>query len=155
MYGCALILALGIASVPARAEDSSHYVEPNLKHAPFGLVKIVVPITSAEESVWMFKMANIRNAIAAARAFGGGANVRVVVYGRAVQMLRQSDTDLALQLDDLRHHDVEVLVCNNSLKAMDIDYHALHNVHEADIVPSGFLEVGWQQQQGYQVDPSN
>jgi intracellular sulfur oxidation DsrE/DsrF family protein len=78
-----------------------------------------------------------------------------VVYGRGIELMNQKDNEIASSVDELRKKGVQFLVCNNTLRNMDIDYRTLHNVAESDVVPSGFLEVAWLQQQGYHVDPTN
>ena len=154
-----LCLAAALGASGALCADTSgeapKYVEPKLTHAAFGDVRIVVPVTSEDPKVWLFKLANIRNGIAAAAAFDGSAAVRVVVYGRGIALVAQKDNEVATLIDGLRRQGVQFEVCNNTLRAMDIDYHTLHDVAESDVVPSGFLEVAWLQRQGYQVDPSN
>jgi intracellular sulfur oxidation DsrE/DsrF family protein len=63
--------------------------------------------------------------------------------------------DLREALDAVRAAGVQIELCNNSLRGQDLDFHALYGVREADIVPSGFLEVAWLQSRGFVVDPSN
>jgi intracellular sulfur oxidation DsrE/DsrF family protein len=59
-------------------------------------------------------------------------------------------------LDFLRSHGVQVFVCNNTLAENGIDYRTLYKVSDADIVPSGFLEVAYlQARRNYIVDPAN
>ena len=42
-----------------------------------------------------------------------------------------------------------------TLKGMNVDWHDLYGVQETDVVPSGFLEVGWLGNNGWAVDPGN
>lgn len=58
-------------------------------------------------------------------------------------------------MDELRGAGVKFAVCNNTLKGMDLDWHTLDGVKEQDIVPAGFLEVGWLANHGWAVDAMN
>ncbi len=147
-----LAISLGLLSV---AQAEGKYVEPKIAHASYGAVKIVVPISSSDPKVWGFKMGNIRSALAAADAWGGKLTIEVVTYGGAVLLLAQKEGDIADAVRELRTRGVQFAVCNNSLRAGDIDFHTLAGVADADVVPSGFLEVAWLQTQGYVLDPAN
>jgi intracellular sulfur oxidation DsrE/DsrF family protein len=154
-----LCLALVVAVLTvssAASEDAKGYVQPPLTHPAFGKTKIVVPVTSADPNLWKFKMANIDNAISAIAQWGGKADIKVVLYGSGIELLRSEDAVVRKMIAQMRATGVRVLVCNNSLRHMDIDYRTLPGVSAADVVPSGFLEVAWlQQAQGYFVDPVN
>ena len=154
-----LCLAFAAATMTVSAtlaEDAKSYVEPPITHPAFGEVRIVVPVTTADPTLWKFKMANIDNAIQGVAKWGGKADIRVILYGGGIDLLRSDDAGVRKMISQLRATGVRVLVCNNSLRHMDIDYRTLPGVAVADIVPSGFLEVAWlQQAQGYSVDPIN
>ena len=140
----------------AHAEDAKKtYVEPKLTHAPYGEVKIVVPITSPDYTVWMGKMGNIGAALKAAESYAGRLKIKVVTYSSGVELLAQKDNAIAGMIKELRGKGVQFEVCNNTLKGRDIDFHTLNGVTDEDVVPAGFLEVGWLQTQGYVVDPVN
>lgn len=153
---CLAFIVVAITMPAAWSEDAKGYVEPALTHPSYGDIKIVVPVTTADPSMWKFKMANIDNAIGAVGQWGGKQDIKVVLYGSAIELLRSDDAGVRKMVSRLRTAGVRILVCNNSLRHMDIDYHTLPGVTVADIVPSGFLEVAWlQQAQGYSVDPMN
>jgi intracellular sulfur oxidation DsrE/DsrF family protein len=159
MKTLSICLALCLAVITASSacpEDAKSYVEPSFTHPAYGDLKIVVPVSAADLSLWKFKMANIENSIRAVGRWGGKADIKVVLYGSALDLLRSDDAAVRTMVSQLRAEGVRILVCNNSLRHMDIDYHTLAGVSVADIVPSGFLEVAWlQQAQGYSVDPVN
>jgi intracellular sulfur oxidation DsrE/DsrF family protein len=152
-----LAFAAAVMALPtAWSEDAKNYVEPPLTHPAFGDVRIVVAVTTADPNLWKFKMANIDNAIRAAAQWGGKPDIKVVLYGSGIDLLRSDDAVVRKMTAQMRAAGVRVLVCNNSLLHMDIDYRTLPGVVAADVVPSGFLEVAWlQQAQGYSVDPVN
>jgi len=147
-----IIGCTAFAAGPARAGG---YVEPKMQHEAYGPVKIVVPISSPESKVWVFKLRNIANGLDAAKNGGGELQAEVVVYGPALKMLIDPDTELKAAIDHLRDAGVHITVCNNTLKGMNLDWHELYKVQEADVVPSGFLEVGWRGNHGWAVDPMN
>ncbi len=146
------VLLSGLA-LPVRAE----YVAPHLAHDPVGEVKLVVPMTSGDYDLLRMKLRNILNGIAAAKEWGGHLDARMVFYAKGPKLLIAADLppDLRQTLDDVRAAGAKIEVCNNSLREQKLDFHALYGVTEADIVPSGFLEVAWLQQHGFVVDPSN
>jgi len=147
-----IICCMTFAAVSSRAGG---YVEPKMQHEAYGPVKIVVPISSPESKVWAFKLRNIANSLEAARNGGGALQAEVAVYGPGLKMLVDPDAELKAMLDHLRDAGVRVTVCNNTLKAMNLDWHELYKVQESDVVPSGFLEVGWRGNHGWTVDPMN
>jgi intracellular sulfur oxidation DsrE/DsrF family protein len=152
-----LALAVSAMTLPASwADEAKKYVEPPMEHPAFGTVRIVVPVTTSDPNLWEFKMANIDNAIHGIAKWGGKPDIKVVLYGSGVDLLRSDDTAVRKMISQMRAAGVRLLVCNNSLRHLDIDYRTLPGVTAADVVPSGFLEVAWlQQAQGYSVDPIN
>lgn len=147
-------LALG-ATLPAPAARAD-YVQPHITHAPFGTVKLVVPITSSDPAVWGFKLHNLQNSEAGVEQWKGRLEARVVLYGPGVQLLeRPMDAPLKAEVDALRGKGVRFDICNNTLEAMKLDWHTLYGVKETDIVPSGFLEVAWLADHGWAVDAMN
>ena len=132
------------------------YVAPDLHHATYGDVKIVVPVTSDDPNIWMFKLRNLTNSINAIKHFGGSLSVRVVLYGPGIKLLSQPvDPKLKESIDSLRIQGVQLNVCNVTLKGLNLDWHDLYGIQETDIVPSGFLEVGWLGNNGWAVDSAN
>ncbi len=69
--------------------------------------------------------------------------VRVVDFGDGVDLFKMASNDpkLANQIDALKAEGVKFLICNNTLTQRKIDWHELHGVTEADIVPSGVAEI--------------
>ncbi|MBV1702749.1 MAG: DsrE family protein [Hyphomicrobiales bacterium] len=149
----AFLLGIG-AATPSLVQAA--YVEAHMNHAPYGTVKMVIPVTATNPQVWGMKLHNLANAEAAAKAGGGSVDARVVLYARGVEMLTQPMAEpLKKAIDGLRKAGVKFIVCNNSLQTLQIDWHSLYGVTEADIVPSGFLEIGWLANQGYAVEAMN
>jgi intracellular sulfur oxidation DsrE/DsrF family protein len=148
-----IALLLAIASTTAA---HAQYVKPHIEHASYGEVKVVVPVTASDPAVWSFKLHNLANGIDASKESGGNLQARVVLYGPGVKLLaRPMSDDLKAAVDQLRASGVRFEICNNTLKGMDLDWHALYDVHESDIVAAGFLEVGWLANQGWAVEAMN
>lgn len=127
-----------------------------VKHENYGSLKVVVPLTSDEKMMHAMKLRNLKNAAAAVQKIGGTMEAVVVLYGRGVSLLKSPPQEIATQIDDLKQKGVRFAVCENSLLEQNIDYHALYEVEQGDIVPSGFAEVAYlQAEKSYVVDPAN
>lgn len=152
------VLSVPVASAadaPA-AEAKSEYVKPNVKHAAFGKLNIVVPLTSDDKGIQGMKLRNITNGLKAADAWKGRMNVAVVLYAKGVTLLKNPDEQVQKKIDELKGMGVQFKVCDNTLREQGIDFHNLYHVTEADIVPSGFAEVAYlQARKHYVVDPVN
>ena len=140
------------ATAPARAD----YVQPHITHPAFGRVRVVVPVTSADPAVWKFKLLNLVNSEKTVKQWHGTLQAHVVLYGAGVKMLLQPvDDGVQKAVDELRADGVHFDICNNTLKGMNLDWHQLYGVKESDIVPAGFLQVGWLADHGWAVEAMN
>lgn len=93
---------------------------------------------------------NIQNHINAVGA--DSLEVKVVLHGDGVYLLREAKQDLTLQgtVAELKRQKVAFQVCRNTLAGRDIDPDEdLFDVWEDDIVPSGVAQLAHLQQQGY------
>lgn len=158
-----LASSLGFAAIPAFAEGTapaaeapSNYVKPNIKHASYGVLKVVVPLTTDDKGVQGMKLRNIANGLKAVDEWKGKFEVTVVLYAKGLTLLKNPDEKVQKQLDMLASRGVRFVVCNNSLAEQGLDFHSLYHVTDADIVPSGFAEVVYlQAKKGFVVDPMN
>lgn len=154
--GILCFVAAATVASPAVADELDGYVVPKFTHEPYGDVHIVVPLTTDDHKIHAMKLRNMTNAIAAAAKWQGSADIKLVLFARGISLLRDPDENVKASIDFLRSHGVQILVCNNSLAENNLDFHTLYNVVEADIVPSGFLEVAYlQARKHYSVDPAN
>jgi intracellular sulfur oxidation DsrE/DsrF family protein len=141
-----------VANAPARAD----YVQPHITHPAFGRVRVVVPVTSADPAVWKFKLLNLVNSEKTVKQWHGTLQAHVVLYGAGVKMLLEPvDDSVKKAVDELRADGVHFDICNNTLKGMNLDWHQLYGVKESDIVPAGFLQVGWLADHGWAVEAMN
>jgi intracellular sulfur oxidation DsrE/DsrF family protein len=143
---CALSLPL------AHADEAEHYVKPNIVHPDYGDLNIVMPISLADPESWNLRMQHAYNAVMTAKDWNGQAHVVIVLYGAGVKLLTHKDDDLAKTVARLRDAGITFKVCNNSMRGMNLDWHNLNGVAEADIVPAGILEVPYLERKGYYMD---
>jgi intracellular sulfur oxidation DsrE/DsrF family protein len=87
------------------------------------------------------------------KATSGDAEIRVVSFGRGVQMflLAKTDPSLAKQIDDLKAKGVRFLVCRNTMAALKVRPEDLYHVSSADVVPAGVAEIARLQNLGYDL----
>lgn len=141
---------------PAAPALPSAYVKPNIKHDKYGLLKVVVPVTTDDKGMQGMKLRNLKNSFVAAEQWGGKMEAVVVLYAKGVSLLRNPSKEIETQIDDLKKKGVRFEVCDNSLREQGIDYHTLYHVTESDIVPSGFAEVAYlQAHKQFVVDPAS
>ena len=152
LAGAALVAAVCALSASARAD----YVAPRIKHADYGALKIVTPVTSADPKLWAMKLRNAQNGIDAAKAWKGTLDVRLVLWAQGVHLLDNPTDEMKGKIDALRAAGVKFEICDNTLREQNIDFHTLYGVSEADLVPAGFLEVPYLvQREGFAVAPAN
>ena len=78
-------------------------------------------------------------------------DLRIVDHGMGLDilMLANTDRELAERIDALKAQGVHFLVCANTLRERQIDWHTLYNVSPDDIVPSGVAELAKLQSLGF------
>ncbi len=159
-----------VGAVYAVADDKPHtdsgakamvvnpgsYVQPKISHEKYGVVKIVVAMTTDDKAVQGMKLRNIENGLDSAAKWGGHIHNTVVLYGKGVSLLKDTDPETRKKIDALKARGVQFDVCDNTLREQGIDFHQLYHVVDRDVVPSGFAEVAYlQSKKGYVVDPVN
>lgn len=120
----------------------------------YGKVKVVYHLNGQggeADKAYMMAIGNIKNHIAAVGE--GNADVKVVMHGDGVGILKSAKENLKLQgeIANLKStHKVAFLVCNNTLTQRKIDPDKdLFEVFKEDIVPSGVAELSLLQSKGY------
>ncbi|WP_298865143.1 DsrE family protein [uncultured Sulfitobacter sp.] len=119
----------------------------------YGKQKVVYHINydgGQDDKKYRGAMRNIQNHINAVGA--ENMDVKVVLHGNGLGLLSQAKTNERLQgqILELKGQNVDVHVCNNTLKGREISYeNDLFDVFEEDIVPSGVAELSHLQQMGY------
>lgn len=119
----------------------------------YGKQKVVYHINydgGADDKKYRGAMRNIQNHINAVGA--ENMDIKVVLHGNGLGLLSQAKTNELLQgqVLELKGQNVEMHVCNNTLRGRQISYNDdLFDVFEEDIVPSGVAELSRLQQMGY------
>jgi hypothetical protein len=142
IYTIAALAMLLLVVGPAGAQDR------------YGKVKVVYHLNGQGgegDKAYMMAVGNIKNHIAAVSP--GNADVKVVMHGDGLGILKSAMTNLKLQgeIANLKTtHKVQFLVCKNTLVQRKIDPDKeLFEVFKEDIVPSGVAEVAHLQTKGY------
>jgi hypothetical protein len=138
------LFALSIGFTPLCYAD---YVQPNIQHDPFMFQHVVYQLNTGDDAEQLQVLRNANNHIQTV----GKSNIelRVVVFAGGVSVLQSDDEKMNAAIDNLRQQGVKFAVCNNTLKAKNIDWHSLHGVKETDIVPAGVAELAFLQQRGF------
>jgi intracellular sulfur oxidation DsrE/DsrF family protein len=93
----------------------------------------------------------LRNIGAHISATEGQVEIRLVSFSGGVKVFQQAKTDpeLAKAIDGAREKGVRLLVCRNTMRALNLTVDDVHGVTEADIVPSGVAEIARLQGMGF------
>ena len=93
----------------------------------------------------------LRNIGAHVTATEGNVEIRLVSFsgGAKVFQLAKTDPELAKAIDAVREKKVRLLLCRNTMRAMNLTIDDVYGVAEADIVPSGVAELARLQGLGF------
>ena len=139
----ASLAAFWVIAFSAHAE----YVKPNITHEPYGNQKVVYQLNTSDVDMQVQILRNINNHV---RAVGvDNMDLKVVVFAGGMSALETSKPEIVSALENLRSQGVEFPICNNTLKARNVDWRTLKDVKETDIVPAGVAELAYLQSKGY------
>ncbi len=128
----------------------------------YGKQKVVYHINYDNPGKQAGALRNIQNHINAVGA--ENLDLKVVLHGNGLALLLSPDSldklkkfkhananeQMIARIDGLKSQGVQFNVCNNTVKGRKVSLSDdLHDVEEADIVPSGVAELAKLQQQGY------
>lgn len=142
-------LTIALASSLAFLTPIVHadYVQPNIQHEPFTFQHVVYQLNTADEAEQIQVLRNAGNHI---KAVGqNNIELRIVVFAGGISALNGHNETINKAVDQLRQQGVKIAVCNNTLKAKNLDWHTLYGVQESDIVPAGVAELAFLQQRGF------
>ena len=125
--------------------------------------KDAVTATPASDSYYQFQNSGglpddrayflrvLRNIGAHVTATEGNVEIRLVSFSGGVKVFQQAKTDpeLAKAIDAVREKKVRLLLCRNTMRAMNLTVDDVYGVTEADIVPSGVAELARVQGMGF------
>jgi uncharacterized protein len=138
----AILMVVGWTAENANAEPTSYYRDQKVVYHNDG--------GGPDNAAYFKRMLNtIRNHVEAVGK--EHVEIRVVDHGGGLELfqLATTDKDLASRLDRLREEGVRFLICANTLKERQIDWHGLYGVKQDDIVPSGAAELARLQGMGF------
>jgi intracellular sulfur oxidation DsrE/DsrF family protein len=126
---------------------SAQYVQPNITHEPYGKQNVVYQLNDSNPDFQIQILRNINNHV---RAVGAeNIDLKIVVFAGGMSALETTKPETVKALENLRAQGVEVKVCNNTLRARNVDWRTLKDVKETDIVPAGVAELAYLQAKGY------
>jgi uncharacterized protein len=134
ILGALMALALAMPGMGSAAEDR---------------VRVVYHVNQADPERHRIALTNIQNHINAVGA--GNMEIKVVLHGAGLDLLLAAgdSPDLRAGIDSLKLQGVRFQVCERSMKKRQLAAEQLYDVAEADIVPSGIVELSVLQGQGY------
>ena len=138
----AAIMAVTVRAFPVQAAPAGYYRDQKVVYQNDGGMP--------DEAAYFRRMlGSIKNHIDAVGQ--GHVEIRVVGFGDGVDLLRMAvtDRDIAGRVDALRAQGVRFLVCANTLRGRNIDWHTLYGLKQDDIVPSGVAEIARLQGLGF------
>jgi intracellular sulfur oxidation DsrE/DsrF family protein len=93
----------------------------------------------------------LRNIGAHVAATEANVEIRLVSFSGGVKVFQQAKTDpeLSRAIDAVREKKVRLLVCRNTMRALNLTVDDVYGVTEADIVPSGVAELARLQGMGF------
>ncbi len=93
----------------------------------------------------------LRNIGAHVAATKGNVEIRLVSFGAGVKVFQQAKTDpeLAKAIDAAKEKKVRLLVCRNTMRALNLTAADVYGITEDDIVPSGVAELARLQGLGF------
>lgn len=137
------ILGLWLVGFAAQAQ----YVQPNISHEGYGKQNVVYQLNDSNPDFQLQILRNINNHV---RAVGKDSiDLKLVVFAGGLSALETSKPETVKALENLRAQGVVVNVCNNTLRARNVDWRSLKDVKESDIVPAGVAELAHLQGKGY------
>ncbi|MCB1513986.1 MAG: DsrE family protein [Hyphomicrobiaceae bacterium] len=137
-----VIAAVSLAAIPPAKADSRYGKQKVVYHVNYD--------SGGDAKTYIKALKNIQNHINAVGK--DNIEVRVVLHGDGVEMLRDAVKDLKLQgeVSNLKSQKVAFNVCANTLTGRKIDPDKdLFEVFKEDIVPSGVAELSYLQGQGF------
>ena len=137
---CLHVQTTNDAMVTAPASDSYYQFQKVVYQNSGGL---------PDDRVYFLRV--LRNIGAHVAATEGNVEISLVSFSGGVKVFQQAKTDpeLAKAIDAVREKKVRLLLCRNTMRAMNLTVDDVYGVTEADIVPSGVAELARLQGLGF------
>lgn len=127
--------------------SQAEYVQPKITHEAYPAQKVVYQMNTSNVDMQIQILRNINNHINAVGL--DKIDLNLVVFAAGMSALETTKPEIVSALENLRAQGVSVKVCNNTLKARNVDWRILKDVEETDIVPAGVAELVYLQDKGY------
>lgn len=114
--------------------------------------RVAFHVDENDPQVMNMTLNNVNNLIAYYAEQGDDVEVQVVTYGPGLHMLREDTSPVAPRIAQmaLEHENVTFQACNNTLQGMQRQAgHDIALLSEANIVPSGVVQLVTLQEQGW------
>lgn len=146
----AILVGVGLIA-PACAQTQPNLNSPSAPGDYYVFQKVVYQNSGGLPDDRTYFLRLLRNVSAHIRATGGNVEIRVVSFATGVRAFQMAMTDpeLAQAIDAATASHVRLLICRNTLTAMNLTPADLYGVTEADVVPSGVAEIARLQGQGF------
>lgn len=133
------LLVLGALPQSGRAEQSAQE-----KPATAAIHKLVFQVSEGDPKNWNLTLNNAKNV----QQELGAQNVaiEIVAYGPGIGMLKL-DSPVAVRIDEARRADVEIVACQNTMKAQKLTRDDM--LPAIGYVSAGVVELMKKQQEGY------
>ena len=79
----------------------------------------------------------------------GNIDVRVILQGKGLDLLRAPDASMRARIDALRAQGVRFMVCRNSLIESATEFSSLYGVQTKDVVRAGVAEIAMLEAKGF------
>lgn len=138
--GCVHVQATGDARVAAPAGDSYYSFQRVVYQNSGGL---------PDDRAYFLRV--LRNIGAHVAATEGNVEITLVSFSGGVKVFEQakSDPELAKAIDAALERKVRLVVCRNTMRALNLTIDDVYGVTEVDIVPSGVAELARLQGLGF------
>ena len=133
----AMAIVIGMA-VPALAEGENH--------------KVVFHVDQNDPKLMNLALNNVQNVNAYFESIGDTVEIEVVAYGPGLNMYRQDNSPVAdrISVISLELPGVTFAACGNTLRKMEAKAgHEVALISEAEVVPSGVVQLIMRQEQGW------
>jgi len=133
----AFAMVVGLAA-PALAEGEVH--------------RVVFHVDQNDPKIMNLTLNNVQNVTSYFESIGDTVEIEVVAYGPGLNMYRQDNSPVAdrISVISLELPDVTFAACGNTLRKMEAKAgHEVALISEAEVVPSGVVQLIMRQEQGW------
>ncbi len=141
------VCAAGCVQIPTGASTT---VAPG-SQSYYQFQKVVYQNSGGLQDDRAYFLRELRNIGAHVAATEGNVEIRLVSFSGGVKVFQQAMTDpeLAKAIDGVLEKGVRLLLCRNTMRALNLTAEDVYRITEDDIVPSGVAEIARLQGLGF------